>query len=206
MPDSILKKYTEQQKKYFQLNQAHLQKLVEEGQQPEVLFIACSDSRIMVEGLLGLKAGEFFIYRNIAACVPPFNKPDLGTTAVLEFAVMALKIKHIIVCGHTDCGGIIKADSPPDSDEMPAVARWLDYVQPACHHIDTTLPNLSPKERHHAIVEQHVINQLTNLRSFPFIQEAENQGKLSLHGWIKDLMTQTLRAYDPPTQQFASPP
>jgi carbonic anhydrase len=196
MPDKILEKHTAQQKQYFHQNRPLLQKLVQEGQQPDVLFITCSDSRIMAEGMLGLKAGDFFVHRNIAACVPPYVQPEISTTAVLEFAVMTLKVKHIIVCGHTDCGGVLKVDDPPSISDMPALSRWLDHIQPARRDVDATSHDLAPAERHHAIVERHVVNQLTNLRSYPFVREAENQGELTLHGWVDYLDEQTLRYYD----------
>ena len=184
MPDNILVKHIEQQKQYFQHNKTLLQKLVQEGQQPDVLFITCSDSRIMLEEILGLQAGDFFVHRNIAACVPPYIQPEIGTTAVLEFAAMILQVNHIIICGHTDCGGILKVDSPPSISEMPALSRWLDHIQPARRDVDATMRGLSSEKRHQAIVERHVINQLANLRSYSFIREKENQGKLTLHGWV----------------------
>ena len=194
MPDIILEKYAEQQKQYFQRNQTLIQRLIQEGQKPTVLFITCSDSRIMIEDMLGLQAGDFFVHRNIAACVPPSLQSDSATTAVLEFATIALKIKHIIVCGHTDCGGILKTDDLPSISNMPALTDWLDYIQPARHEVDEAEPDLSPDKRHIAIVEHHVVNQVDNLRSYPFIRDAENQGNLSLHGWVKDLHAQKLYA------------
>ncbi|PID86210.1 MAG: hypothetical protein CSA11_05240 [Chloroflexi bacterium] len=197
MPDTLLEKYTEQQKQFFQHNQARLEKLVQEGQKPEVLFITCSDSRIMAEEMLGLSVGDFFVHRNIAACVPPSDQVEIGTTAVLEYAVLILKVKHIVVCGHTDCGGIKAIDSPPNIETFPAINQWLNYIEPARHPIDAHQPNLDATKRHHAIVEQHVRQQLDNLRTYAIVQKAEKQGELTLHGWVKYLDTQTLRALPP---------
>lgn len=204
MPHSIFEKRIHRQQEYFQLNSKLLTELVAEGQKPEALYIACSDSRMMTEAMLGLKPGEYFVHRNIAACVPPADQPDLASTAVLEYAVLVLKVKHIIVCGHTDCGGVKTVDAPPSADTLPAIAQWLSYIQPAQKNVDASQPNLPSGERHRAIVEQHVINQLDNLRSYTMVKDAENQGELELHGWVKYLDEHTLRQYDPKTDRFES--
>jgi carbonic anhydrase len=204
MPHNIFEKRIQQHQKYFQLNRELLTKLVAEGQKPEALYIACSDSRMMTEAMLGLKPGEYFVHRNIAACVPPADQPELATTAVLEYAILVLKVKHIIVCGHTDCGGVKTVDDPPNSEALPAIAQWLSYIKPAQQNVDSRQPNLPADQRHHAIVEQHVINQLDNLRSYDMIKKAEEQGELELHGWVKYLDEHTLRQYDPQTGLFES--
>ena len=202
MPHSIFEKRVQQHQDYFQQNRDLLTRLVAEGQKPEALYIACSDSRMMTEAMLGLKPGEYFVHRNIGACVPPAAQPDLGTTAVLEYAVLVLKVKHIIVCGHTDCGGIKTVDSPPNSEAFAAIAHWLSYIKPAQQNVDTSQPNLPATKRHCAIVEQHVVNQLANLRSYEMVKNAENQGELELHGWVKYLDEHTLRQYEPQTGLF----
>lgn len=204
MPHRILEKRIQQHQEYFQQNRELLTKLVAEGQKPEALYIACSDSRMMTEAMLGLKPGEYFVHRNIAACIPPADQPELATTAVLEYAVLVLKVKHIIVCGHTDCGGIKTVDSPPSAEAFPAIAHWLAYIKPAQQDIDTNQPTISADERHRAIVEQHVVNQLKNLRSYDMVREAENRGEIELHGWVKYLDEHTLRQYDPQTGLFES--
>lgn len=204
MPHSIFDKRIQRQQEYFQLNRELLTELVADGQKPEALYIACSDSRMMTEGMLGLKPGEYFVHRNIAACVPPADQPDLASTAVLEYAVLVLKVKHIIVCGHTDCGGVKTVDTPPSSEALPAIAQWLSYIKPAQQNVDASQPNLPSAERHRAIVEQHVVNQLDNLRSYAMVKDAENQGDLEIHGWVKYLDEHTLRQYDPQTSLFES--
>jgi carbonic anhydrase len=202
MPHSIFEKRLQQHQEYFEQNRDLLTKLVAEGQKPEALYIACSDSRMMTEAMLGLKPGEYFVHRNIAACVPPADQPELGTTAVLEYAVLVLKVKHIIVCGHTDCGGVKTVDSPPSSEQLPAITHWLHYIQPAQQTIDATQPDLTADQRHRAIVEQHVVNQLHNLRSYDIVRDAENRGDLELHGWVKYLEEHTLRQYEAQTGRF----
>jgi carbonic anhydrase len=204
MPHTIFEKRIQQHEEYFQLNRDLLTKLVAEGQKPEALYIACSDSRMMTEAMLGLKPGEYFVHRNIAACIPPSEQPELATTAVLEYAVRVLKVKHIIVCGHTDCGGVKTVDTPPSSEQLPAIAQWLSYIQPAQQSVDASQPDLPSAERHRAIVEQHVVNQLANLRSYDMVKDAENKGDLELHGWVKYLDEHTLRQYDPQTGLFES--
>lgn len=202
MPDSILEKRIPQLKQYFQQNQMLLQNLAQNGQQPEALLITCGDSRVMVESALGLQAGEFFVHRNIAACVPPADQPHAPITAVLEFALHTLQVRHLIVCGHTDCGGVYALDTLPDSRVYPALRQWLDMIRPAQQQVDAAQPHLPPPARHRAIVQQHVSNQLANCRSYPFIHEREKQGKLEMHGWVHDLHQQTLWSVDEGSGQW----
>ena len=143
-----------------------------------------------------------FMLRNIANIVPPYVQTEIGIVSVLEYAVLSLNVPHIIVCGHTDCGGIHSLDKQIDMGTMPAISRWLDLARPAQRDIDFSMRDLTPEERHIAIVERNVINQLQNIESYPFVQKALTTNKLTLHGWVYYLSQQKIGHFDKESGQF----
>jgi carbonic anhydrase len=204
--DQILHKTEPARQKFFSNNRQLLQELAEVGQYPSALFIGCSDSRVVPEQLLGGKPGDFFMLRNIANLVPPYWQTEVGIVSVLEFTVLDLEIPHIIVCGHTDCGGIMALDQELDLGRRPALSRWLDLARPAQREVDGfSTPEKgadSPAERHQAIVERNVVHQLRNLESYPFIRERLENEKLSLHGWVYYLERPEIRYYHLQSDRF----
>ena len=202
MSDSLLNETKSTQNSFFAAYKESLTELVEKGQKPKALFIGCSDSRVTPERLLGLDPGDMFMLRNIANIVPPYVQTEIGIVSVLEYAVMALNVPHIIVCGHTDCGGIRSLDKQIDMGTMPAISRWLDLARPAKRDIDFTMRDLTPEERHIAIVERNVINQLQNIESYPFVQKALAANKMTLHGWVYYLGQQKIGYFDKESGQF----
>lgn len=198
--DRILSRTGAARRKFFDANGQLLRELAEVGQFPSALFIGCSDSRVVPEQLLGAKAGDFFMLRNIANLVPPYWQTEIGFASVLEFAVLDLEIPHIIVCGHTDCGGIKALDGALDMGGRPALSRWLDLARPAQREVDGfgmgKLAADGQAERHQAVVERNVVNQLRNLESYPFIRERVEAGKLELHGWVYYLEGPGIGYYD----------
>ena len=107
------------------------QRLAEDGQNPKVLWIGCSDSRVVPELITGADPGELFDVRNIANIVPPPGSAACATGAAIEYAVVHLEVTHIVVCGHTECGGIKALESPPSADSEPHIASWLELARPA---------------------------------------------------------------------------
>ncbi len=202
MNDSIIKETQSAQNSFFSVYKEKLENLVTHGQHPKALFIGCSDSRVTPELLLGLDPGDMFMLRNIANIVPPYVQTEIGTVSVLEYAVLHLQVPHIIVCGHTECGGIRSLDKNIDMGTVPALSRWLDLARPAQRDIDFTQRDFTPEERHIAIVERNVINQLNNIESYPFIQKALTANKLTLHGWVYHLKSQKISHFDPESGQF----
>jgi len=204
--DRILSKSDLARQKFFASNRLLLQELAEVGQYPSALFIGCSDSRVVPEQLLGAKAGDFFMLRNIANLVPPYWQTEIGIVSVLEFAVLDLEIPEIIVCGHTDCGGIKALDEPLDIGRRPALSRWLDLARPAQREVDGfgTAERTAEEqaERHRAIVERNVVHQMRNLESYPFIRERLVAGRLSLHGWVYYLERPGIGCYDEERGEF----
>ena len=202
MSDSILARSAPLRHDYFEKHGELIKSLAQQGQSPDALFVGCSDSRIMPEHLLGANPGDLFVLRNIANIIPPYHQTEIGIVSVLEYAILHLNVPHIIVCGHTDCGGIKGLDTQIDMSHEPALSRWLDLARPSQRDVDFAMRDLSPKERHLAIVERNVINQLTNVQSYPFIRERLDADQLELHGWVYHLETQQISHYDPDSGQF----
>ncbi len=202
MIDNLLKQSHSARSTFIAQNQKLLQNLAHHGQRPQALFIGCADSRVVPEALFGLQPGDFFMLRNIANVMPPYIQSDTGTVAVLEYAVNHLKVPHIIVCGHTECGGIQGLDTHLDMIVDPALSRWLNLVRDAKRDVDFSSRDLSPEERHYAIVERNVVNQLENLKSYPIVREMIAQQKLELHGWVYYLKEMVVGYWDTAVNQF----
>ena len=204
MSDQLLVQSGAARRDFFTREHMLLGKLAAEGQQPKALFVTCSDSRITPETLFALRPGDFFIMRNVANVVPPYYHSDVGSVAPLEFAVRALHVPHIVVCGHTDCGGIRALDQSLSVAEWPSLSSWLEVARPAQRDVDYSREELEDEERHQAIVERNVLRQLENLRTYPFVREAEEAGRLQLHAWVYYLSEPAVRAYDPEQNAFVA--
>jgi carbonic anhydrase len=202
MPDKLLEKHQPLAQEFFEERGELLERLSREGQNPRALFIGCSDSRLAPERMLGLLPGEMFMLRNVANIIPPYVQTDMGIVSALEFAVLHLRVADIIVCGHTDCGGIKSLDGQLDLTREPALSRWLDLARPAQRDVDFLLADLEEAERHIAIVERNVVNQLRHIQSYPFVREAMESEQLELRGWVYYLEQSRIGYYDPASDQF----
>ena len=161
------------------------------GQAPHTLFIACADSRVSPDLITQARPGELFVLRNIGNIVPSYGEMLGGVSAVVEYAVSALAVTDIVVCGHTDCGAM-KALSDPVAtglETMPTVRSWLQNAA-AARTVARTLaasnPDLDPMR---LLVERNVLLQLTHLRTHPSVAARMAEGRLWLHGWIYDVET-----------------
>ncbi len=162
---------------------------------PDTLFITCADSRLVPEEIAGAALGELFVARNVANLVPPFGTGQMGMGAVVEYAVWHLRVVRIVVCGHTDCGGIKALDAAPDWYRESHLARWIEYARPARTKIEAS--GVPPDEQHLATVRENVLLQLENLRSYDAVRDADRSGSLQLQGWVYHLDTGVVEAYDP---------
>lgn len=190
MMDELLQKTRAERASWHEV-EAELMASLAAGQHPEALYIGCSDSRILPSRILGAEPGEFFVTRNIANIVPDYAAAQAGETAVaavLEYAVLHLKVEHIVLCGHTACGGM-QALSHAHHLE-PGLTAWL-------HHAEEALARVGADADLDALIAANVLVQLEHLRSYPFIAEAEAAGTLTLHGWIYDFVSGRVRVYDP---------
>ena len=198
--DELLSGFRDFRTRYFEEQPEVYAKLVARGQQPEVLLIGCSDSRADPAILLSAEPGELFIVRNVANLVPPYQ-PDShyhGTSAALEFAVRDLGVRHVLVLGHSGCGGIQALLNPAAVlENREFIAQWVsiaDQIRKDAGLVDPANPRAA---------EQAAIRvSLANLMSFPWIDERVKSGKLSLHGWWFDLEEGALWGVDEPEAAF----
>jgi carbonic anhydrase len=168
--------------KYFDQRPEIYEDLVKAGQSPGVLVIACSDSRVDPAILLNAEPGELFVVRNVANLVPPYQ-PDghyHGTSAALEFAVRDLGVRDVVVLGHSRCGGMeaLRRSLAGDPPSREFIGPWVSIAEHAeCRH-DVDDPDLS-----RCLEESAIRTSIANLRTFPWVADAERAGKLALHGW-----------------------
>ncbi len=166
------------------------------GQSPEALFITCSDSRVETAMITQTDPGELFICRNAGNIVPPHTNHTGGMTASIEFAVSALKVPHVVICGHTECGAMKGAMHPDGLDALPHVKEWLSYSRAAVQIVNELAGDKPEPERMKMLLEQNVILQLTHLKTHPSVAAAMAKGELKLHGWVYDIRTGGVEAYD----------
>ncbi|MFK7886374.1 MAG: carbonic anhydrase [Gammaproteobacteria bacterium] len=174
------------------------------GQSPEALFITCSDSRIETAMITQTEPGELFICRNAGNIVPPHTNHTGGMTASIEFATAALQVPHIVVCGHTECGAMKGAMNPEGLDALPHVKEWLSYSKAAVDIVGKLGEGKSDEERMQLLLQHNVILQLTHLKTHPAVAARLATGDLELHGWVYDIKTGDVHAYDEDKNAFVA--
>jgi carbonic anhydrase len=153
------------------------------GQTPEYLFIGCSDSRVPANEIMGLEPGEVFVHRNIANLVPHI---DLNVMSVIEYAVKHLSVKHIIVCGHYNCGGVKAAMNPQD---LGILNPWLRNIRDVYRlHVEELDAIKDDKERYNRLVELNVQEQCVNVIKTAIVQKMYDETQYPIvHGWVFDM-------------------
>ncbi|MGH1415531.1 MAG: carbonic anhydrase [Pelagimonas sp.] len=206
LPEYLVQRYKGWKATKYEENSAWYRRLATEGQRPRAMVISCCDSRVHVTSIFGADQGEFFIHRNIANLVPPYE-PDgsqHGTSAAVEYAVTALKVAHVIVLGHSQCGGVqgcldMCSGRAPELEETTSfVGRWMDILRPGYEQIK----DVSAEDQARALEKESVIVSLRNLMTFPFVQSAVESKQLSLHGLWTDIGEGGLEGFDPKTGKF----
>ena len=207
LPSYLLQRYHGWKATTYSENQAWYRRLASEGQRPRAMVISCCDSRVHVTSIFGADQGEFFIHRNIANLVPPF-KPDgdyHGTSAAIEYAVTALNVAHLIVLGHSNCGGVqgcidmCKGNAPELEEKASFVGRWMDILRPK---YGLVADETDPEEQARQLEKYSVVTSLENLMTFPFIKERVDQGVLLMHGLWTDIGEGGLESYNPTAKEF----
>jgi carbonic anhydrase len=184
-------------------NRKHQFQLLADRQAPAYLFITCSDSRIVPDLILGTGPGDLFITRNAGNVVPVGANEVDGVTATIEYAVEVLKVKHAILCGHSDCGALKAALDRKGLEKLPKARRWLSHVEGAFTHRQP----LNPADSEHAelasLIRGNVVAQLHNLRAQPSVARAVMEGRLEVHGWYYDILTGRIESWDEQQRRFA---
>lgn len=207
LPSYLVQRYHGWKATGYADNKAWYRRLASDGQHPRAMVISCCDSRVHVTSIFGADQGEFFIHRNIANLVPPYQ-PDgdhHGTSAAVEYAVNMLHVAHVIVLGHSSCGGIkgcidmCQGQAPELEDPHSFVGRWMDILRPKYELVAAEKDTAVQAQQ----LEKHaVMTSLDNLMTFPFIQSRVQEGLLTLHGLWTDIGEGGLEYFNKDTQRF----
>ena len=207
LPTYLVHRYHGWKATAYAENQAWYRRLAADGQHPRAMMISCCDSRVHVTSIFGADQGEFFIHRNIANLVPP-HKPDgqqHGTSAAVEYAVTALKVAHVIVMGHSNCGGVqgcldmCTGKAPSLEEKSSFVGRWMDILRPGYERVKDIADE---GQQRSALEKEAVVVSLENLMTFPFVAEAVTAGTLTLHGLWHEIGEGGVEQYTPTTGGF----
>lgn len=207
LPKYLLQRYQGWKATSYSENRAWYRRLATEGQRPRAMVISCCDSRVHVTSIFGADQGEFFIHRNIANLVPPYE-PDgdhHGTSAAVEYAVNHLKVTHLIILGHSSCGGVqgcidmCEGRAPELEEKTSFIGRWMDILRSRYEYV-ADIDDAQDKAR--AFEKMAVLTSLDNLMTFPFVAEAVEGGQLSLHGLWTDIGEGGLEYFDPNAKLF----
>lgn len=190
----------------FPTKKKNLLRLAAEGQHPEVCMIACSDSRVMPETVMRLEPGQVFSIRNVANLVPPYREEErhYETGAALEYAVQVLKVKHVVVLGHTHCGGIraLMGDAPDTGVDSSFIPGWISLAEKAKRGVMASRPEADPETRQRICERDAILVSLENLTTYPWINAKVQAGEIALHGWYIDIATADIQAFNPKTDRF----
>ncbi|MFC6197567.1 carbonic anhydrase [Ponticaulis profundi] len=174
------------------------------GQEPEAVFIACSDARVETAMITQTDPGELFILRNAGNIVPPHTSQTGAMTATIEFAMRVLGTPHIVVCGHSECGAMKGAMNPDSVKHLPHVKEWIGFAQAAVDVVnELATDETSDDEKMRMLLEQNVMLQLQHLKTHPSVLRRLAAGQLTLHGWVYDIKTGEVSAYDEETDTFS---
>jgi carbonic anhydrase len=176
--------------------------LLAEGQTPEWLFITCADSRVLPDLILGTEPGDLFISRSIGNVVPITSHDVDGVTATIEYAVEVLKVRHAIVCGHSDCGALKAALDRKSLENLPKARRWLEQVEAAFAYRQPLNPADGESAELGALIRGNVVAQLKNLQAQLPVRRAMAEGRLTVHGWYYDILTGRIEEYDEGLKRF----
>ena len=189
------------QRGFFASHRALFEQLATTGQQPETLFITCSDSRVVPNLITNAAPGELFIVRNVGNVVPSADLPG-GTAAAIQYAVEVLNVENVIVCGHTQCGALKAILDPESVEHLEYVRRWVRSTIDVKTLIDEKYAHLTGEAKLTAAIQENVLAQLEHLRAYPFIAKRMDAGKLHLNGWIFDVGKGEVFDYDPEHGEF----
>lgn len=207
LPSYLVKRYHGWHATTYAENRSWYRRLASEGQHPRAMVISCCDSRVHVTSIFGADQGEFFIHRNIANLVPPYE-PDgdhHGTSAAVEYAVTQLRVAHVVVLGHSSCGGVAgchamcSGEAPELEEKSSFVGRWMDILRPGYDRLPADTDREAQLRR---LEKEAVLVSLENLMSFPFVAASVEAEELTLHGLWTDIGEGSLEQYHPESGGF----
>ena len=201
----LIRGLDEFRKTYVSTHQELLEQL-SHGQKPRVLFITCSDSRVAPNLITNTDVGELFVIRNAGNIVPPYGAANGGEGGTIEYAITALGIEQVIVCGHSHCGamkGLLKLNKL--QADMPLVYDWLKHAESTRRLVLENYPHQSGEELIETLVAENVLIQIENLKTYPMIRAKLHQCKLRIYGWIYEIETGEVLAYDSKTHTYLPP-
>ncbi|CAM2156700.1 carbonic anhydrase 1 [Pararobbsia alpina] len=173
------------------------------SQHPRTLFISCSDSRLVPELVTQREPGDLFVIRNAGNIVPSYGPEPGGVSATVEYAIAALEVTDVVICGHSDCGAMTAIATCKCLDHMPAVRNWLRYADSA-KVVNEAREHQNERARVDSMVRENVIAQLANIKTHPSVRLALEQGRLALHGWVYDIETGSIDAFDGAHNRYVS--
>jgi carbonic anhydrase len=205
-PEHLSDRFRRFKYRHFAPNQDHYETLAEHGQSPDVMVVSCCDSRVDPETIFSAMPGELFVVRNVANLVPPYETTGKyhGVSAALEFAALNLRVKHIIVMGHSGCGGVRACIEHDAARQTSAefIRNWMSMLEPARDAIVARQPGQTPAALRRALEREAIKTSLGNLRTFPCIQTLEGRGRIALHGCYFDIASGNLEVLNQATGEF----
>ncbi|MCO6437499.1 MAG: carbonic anhydrase [Phycisphaerae bacterium] len=173
-----------------------------DGQRPIAMVIACSDSRVDPQLFLQTQPGELFVMRNAGNIVPPYGLPGSSEAATIEFALQGLNIPHLIVCGHTHCGAMTRLMSDTPQQDLPAVTAWIGHAESVRRIVHSRMGSGDSPDHIQQAVQENVVQQLQHLRTHPTVAERLANQSVMLHGWVYEIETGHVLAYEPTSGAF----
>jgi carbonic anhydrase len=205
-PAPLTDRYRRFKHRHFEPNIEQYEELAAYGQAPDVMIVSCCDSRVDPETIFSAMPGELFVMRNVANLIPPYETSGTyhGVSAAIEFAVLNLRVKHLVIMGHSGCGGIKAALDREAARQTEAqfISKWMSMLEPARLTVMAGHQGASRKDMEKALEHEGIKTSLKNLRTFPFLAELESNGRLALHGAYFDIATGTLSALNETTGRF----
>ena len=206
LPQNLADRFKRFRFRHFAPNSQHYEALAEYGQSPKVMVVSCCDSRVDPETIFSAMPGELFVVRNVANLVPPYETTGKyhGVSAALEFAALNLHVEHIVVMGHSHCGGIRACleKTAAKQSEAEFIKNWMSMLDEVRDDVVTDNPDAPANDLAVKLEQRGIANSLANLRTFPCVKSLESKGKISLHGAYFDIGNGTLSALDETSGEF----
>jgi carbonic anhydrase len=207
-PEKLADRFRRFKHRHFVPNADHYEELATYGQNPDVMLVSCCDSRVDPETIFSAMPGELFVVRNVANLIPPYETGGRyhGVSTAIEFAVLNLRVKHLVVMGHSGCGGVRACldQSAAIQTEAQFISRWMSMLDEARLSVLASHQMASQDQKLKALEMEGVKTSIRNVRTFPFVKQAEDKGRLNLHGAYFEISTGTLSVLNHSRGEFVA--